>query len=102
MGYDLTKSLGNALEDYMSSDIKDICMELVLHGIVYETQFQSLSTMVCKKNAFDLSQLFSRKTQLDIYYDYDNSFKVFVFFDTNRFSRNDAVEKSMQYHQRNM
>ena len=102
MEYDFTKSLGKDLEKYIHSDLKNICMELVLQGIVYEGQFKTLFSMVCKKNAFELSQLFSRKTKLDVYYAYDNKFCMFVFYDTNVFTGNQAVEKSMQYHQKNM
>lgn len=61
MDYDCTKPLGNELENYLDSDLKKIIFELSQHGIVYEHQFDKLWSMVCKLNAYDISNLFSKK-----------------------------------------
>ncbi len=98
MEFDLKKSLGEDLELYVIPDINDICYELILEGIVYEGQFTTLNSMVCKNNAFDLTQLFEKKTGVDVSYGYDNVTCHFVFYNEDMYSREEAIQKSMEYH----
>lgn len=97
MDYDCTKPLGNELENYLDSDLKKIIFELSQHGIVYEHQFDKLWSMVCKLNAYDLSNLFSQKTQCHIGYTYDNTTCNFVFFDMDKYNAKDAIKSSIIY-----
>ena len=73
MEFDCTKPLGENLETYLNADINSICSELKDKGIVYEHQFSTLWSMVCKHNALELTELFSKRTGLDIFYQYDNT-----------------------------
>ncbi len=99
MEFDCTKPLGEYLETYLKPDIKDICNELVNHGIVYESQFATLWSMVCKQNAQELIEVFSKYTGLDIWYQYDNITCNFVFYDTSVYSSDKAIRKSIEYQQ---
>lgn len=47
MELDCTKPLGDDLESYIEADLSSICTELSIHGIVYESQFTKLHSMVC-------------------------------------------------------
>ena len=66
MSYDTTKPLGINLENYLGVDLDRICAELVMYGIVFESQFESISSMVCKQNSADLVDLFAKTSQLRI------------------------------------
>lgn len=97
MEYDCTKPLGKHLKDYMASDLKDICFELSLHGIVYESQFDKLWSMVCKMNTNELSDLFTNGTQKRIWYAYDNTTCNFVFYDMDKYQSDEAIRLSVTY-----
>lgn len=97
MEFDCTKPLGENLETYLNADINSICSELKDKGIVYEHQFSTLWSMVCKHNALELTELFSKRTGLDIFYQYDNVTCNFVFYDTDVHTRQEAIRKSIEY-----
>ncbi len=97
MDFDCTKPLGDQLDLYLKNDIDMICYELCINGIVYESQFKSLWSMVCKKNSYEMTKLFSRESGIDISYAYDNVTCNFVYYDTHRFSMREAMEKSVLY-----
>ena len=97
MEFDCTKALGDNLETYLQQDIIPICMELMVNGIVYESQFQTLNSLVCKNNAIPLFKLFSQKTERHIFYSYDKKTCNFVFYDTNVYSEREAITKSVIY-----
>lgn len=98
MEFDCTKPLGELLEIYVEPDIKKICFELSTQGIVYEGQFKTLWSMVCKNNALELSRLFAKKTRLGISYKYDNKTCNFIFYNMDIYSGNQAIQKSIDYH----
>lgn len=100
MPYDCTKPLGDDLGPYMGADLKKICDELSLHGIVYESQFKKLSSMVCKHNANELVKLFSKKTRRCIWYTYDNFSCNFVFYDMDKYSQEEAIRLSKDYQEK--
>lgn len=100
MEYDCTKPLGELLEEYMKPDLKNICFELSLHGIVYESQFDKLWSMVCKKNATELSDLFTKGTKRRIWYTYDDTTCNFVFYDMDRYKADEAIRLSIDYQTR--
>jgi len=97
MEFDCTRGLGDNLEIYLQPDIVQICNELVSHGIVYEGQFQTLNSLVCKNNAIALFELFSKKTKGSIFFSYDKKTCNFVFYDRNTFSEAEAIKKSVIY-----
>lgn len=99
MKFDITKPLGEDLEEYMEADIKNICFELHTQGIVNENQFQTLGAMVCKKNASELAKLFSKKTKRCIWYMYDNITYTFSFYDMDMYSqdKDEVLRKSRNY-----
>ncbi|MBQ9935278.1 MAG: hypothetical protein IJO70_05455 [Lachnospiraceae bacterium] len=97
MEYDCTKPLGDSLEEYLGEDLKNICIELSLQGIVYEHQFNKLWSMVCKMNAHELSKLFTKKTQLCIGYAYDKKTCNFVFYDMDVYNADKAIKLSVIY-----
>lgn len=100
MEFDCTKPLGENLELYMGTDLGAICNELSLHGIVYESQFQKLSSMVCKQNTSELAKLFSKKTRRCIWYSYDNHTYHFVFYDMDKYSKDEALRLSKDYQEK--
>ena len=53
--------------------------------------------MVCKHNALELTELFSKRTGLDIFYQYDNVTCNFVFYDADVHTRQEAIRKSIEY-----
>lgn len=97
MEFDYTKPLGESLELYMSTDLDAICNELSLHGIVYESQFRKLWSMVCKKNAYELTDIFSKKIRRCIWVAYDNYTCNFVFYDRDKYSNDEAIRLSREY-----
>lgn len=97
MEYDCTKKLGADLEIYLQPDIAQICSELELHGIVYESQFQTLNSLVCKNNTIALYELFSKITGCPIFFGYDDKTCNFVFYNRNIYSQREAIEKSVTY-----
>lgn len=97
MEFDCTKPLGDKLGLYLKNDLDMICNELCENGIIYESQFKSLWSMVCKKNAPEIVKLLSEKTGLEIFYDYDDQTCNFMFYDENRYTRNEAIKKSVSY-----
>ena len=97
MKYDCKKPLGEHLEEYMDSDLSKICSELALHGIVYESQFRALGSMVCKQNATALSNLFTEKTRCRIWYAYDKRTCNFVFSDMAPYKADEAIRLSEDY-----
>lgn len=97
MDIDCSKPLGEKLELYLKKDIDMICYELCKNGMVYESQFKSLWSMVCKNNAFEIMELLSKKTELDILYGYDGLTKNFMFYDENRYNITEAIKKSISY-----
>lgn len=100
MEYDCTKPLGKHLEEYMDPDLSKICLELAIHGIVYEAQFDTLGPMACKLNAIELSDLFSKRTKRQIRYEYDNMNCTFVFYDRDRYKADEAIRLSEDYQTR--
>lgn len=97
MNYDCTKPLGNHLANYLDTDLDKISNELSSHGIVYESQFNKLWSMVCKLNTNDLLNLFSKKTQCHIWYAYDSKTCNFVFYDMDKYNAKEAVKLSINY-----
>lgn len=97
MEYDCTKPLGDMLETYIKLDANYIFDELLTHGIVFESQFPSLGSMVCKQNASELAVLFSIKTLLNISYMYDNQTLNFVFYNEDKYSSEEANRLSVCY-----
>jgi len=95
MEFDCTKPLGEALEKYLSTDLKEICLELSLHGIVYEGQYMKLGAMVCKKNAFELAGLFRKRTRKGISYGYENVSCAFFFYDMDKYTKEEAARLSV-------
>lgn len=99
MELDCTKPLGDALEGYMESDLASICTELSIHGIVYESQFTKLHSMVCKQNALELAALFRKRTRLGITYGYDQITCNFFFYNLDIYSKEEAMKLSVKYQQ---
>lgn len=97
MDFDCTKPLGDKLSLYLDNDIDMICDELYKNGIVYESQFKSLWSMVCKNNASEIVELLSEKTELNILYGYDDKTKNFMFYDEDRYTMKEAIKKSILY-----
>ncbi len=95
--YDITRPLGDKLEEYMAIDLFNICNELVIHGIVYESQYKKLSSMVCKKNATELMEIFRQKTRKEILYGYDNVTCNFFFYDMEKYKLDDAIRLSISF-----
>lgn len=97
MDFDWTKPLGDKLELYLSSDIDAMCDELYSNGIVFESQFSKLKSMVCKMNSTDIIHLLSQKSGLEVFYSYDKETCNFVYYDMDRFTMIEAVEMSKIY-----
>ena len=102
MEYDCTKPLGDALESYMETDLSSICTELALRGIVYESQFERLYSMVCKKNASELVRLFHKRTRLGIAYGYDQITCNFFFYNMDMYSSEEAMRLSVDFQSKQM
>lgn len=100
MEYDCKKPLGEHLEEYMDSDLSKICSELAIRGIVYESQFRTLGSMVCKQNTTALSNLFTEKTGCRIWYAYDKRTCNFVFYDMDTYKADEAIRLSEDYQTR--
>lgn len=100
MEFDCTKALGNHLKEYMKTDLPKICIELDLHGIVYESQFSTLWSMVCKLNATELAHLFTEATKHQIWYEYDKATCNFVFYDEDVYKADEAIRLSEAYQTR--
>lgn len=97
MDFDCSKPLGDKLELYLKDDLEEMCNELYDNGIIFEHQFDSLISMVCKNNTSEIVKLLSEKTQLNIRQDYDNQTKNCLFYDLNRYTRKEAINKSISY-----
>lgn len=97
MDYDCTKPLGEHSKNYIASNLKDICFELSLHGIVYEHQFDKLWSIVCKMNTNELSNLFTNGTKKRIWYAYDNKPWYFVFYVMDKYQSDEAIGLSIVY-----
>lgn len=100
MEYDITKPLGEHLEEYMGSVLKNICYELAVHGIVYENQFDKLYSMVCKLNATQLCDLFTKRIKRKIWHAYDDETMNFVFYDMDVYRSDEALRLSVAYQTR--
>ena len=97
MDFDCTKPLGDNLELYLNDDLDKMCNELHSHGIIFESQFDKLISMVCKNSATGIVELLSERTQLNIRQDYDEQTKYFLFYYVNRYTRKEAIKKSISY-----
>ena len=97
MEFDCRKSLGDKLELYLSDNLEEMCNELYNNGIIFESQFERLFSMVCKNNAHEIVKLLSEKTQLNIRQDYDEQTKNCLFYDVDRYEREEAINKSISY-----
>lgn len=97
MTFDCTKPLGDKLELYLSSDIDAMCDELYSNGIIFESQFSKLTSMVCKKNSTEIINLLSQKCGLEVFYGYDDETCNFVYYDMDKFTMIEAVEMSKIY-----
>ena len=100
MEFDCTKPLGDDLESYIEADLSSICTELSIHGIVYESQFTKLHSMVCKQNALELASLFQKRTRLGITYGYDQITCNFFFYNMDMYSKEEAMRLSVIYQQK--
>lgn len=97
MEFDCRKPLGDRLELYLKDDLEEMCNELYDNGIIYESQFERLISMVCKNNAHEIVELLSKRTELEMRYGYDDQTKNFMFFDENRYTMKEAINKSISY-----
>lgn len=97
MCFDCSKPLGNNLELYLNDDLDKMCNELYNHGIIFESQFDKLISMVCKNSSPELVKLLSEKTQLNIRQDFDDQTRYFLFYDVDRYTRKEAIKKSISY-----
>lgn len=105
MKFDCTQPLEEKLEEYMRPDLESICVELATDGVVYEGQFVTLNSMVCKKNATALAKLFARilgeldeGTEYSIWYTYDSTTCNFVFYNQEKYKGSDVIKLSIDYH----
>lgn len=101
MDFNCSEPLGDKLELYLEDDMTAICKELHKNGIVYESQFHSLWSKVCKHNSFEMTKLFSRNCNLTIFYGYDQITCNFFYYDINRYTKEEAMRKSILYHDGN-
>lgn len=85
------------LELYLFTDANKICYELIDNGIVFENQFDALTKEICEKKQNHLSELFSQKLELEINPGFDKITNNFFFFDADRYTIHEAVEKSISY-----
>lgn len=97
MEFDCSKPLGDKLELYLKDNLNEMCVELHKSGIIFEYQFEKLISMVCKNNINEIIELLSKKTGLKIFYDYDDQTKNFLIYDKNRYTREEAIKKSISY-----
>lgn len=97
MDFDCTKPLGDKLELYLSNNLEEMCNELYNNGIIFESQFERLFSMVCKNNADEIVELLSKRTELEICYGYDEQTKNFMFYDENKYTMKEAINKSISY-----
>lgn len=97
MCYDTTKPLGDQLREYISKDLPEMSKELLYRGIVYESQFRSLHSMVCKQNASELTTLFGKETGLSIRCGYDTVSCMFYFYDEDKYSQEEALHASLVF-----
>lgn len=97
MEFDCRKPLGDKLELYLNDNLEEMCNELYNNGIIFEYQFERLISMVCKNNAPQIVELLSKRTELEIRYGYDDQTKNFMFYDENRYTMKEAIEKSILY-----
>lgn len=82
------------LERIMDPDINKICYDLMKNGIIYDSQFHSFYSKLCKYNEQSLCDLFSDKTGLDIISIYDDITTNYVYFDRDKFDFETAIKKS--------
>lgn len=97
MSFDCTQPLGEKLEDYLGTDLERICCEVMMYGVVFESQFDHLNSMVCKQNVTSIVNLISKKTKLDVWYGYDSETCNFFFFDKDVMTENEGRVKSVTY-----
>lgn len=97
MEFDCREPLGDKLELYLNDNLGEMCNELYNNGIIFEYQFERLISMVCKNNASQIVELLSKRTKLEIRYGYDDQTCNFMFYDENRYTRNEAIKKSISY-----
>lgn len=62
MVYDCTKPLGDKLGEYLKTDLTDIGDKLEKKGIVCESEFQRLYSMIFKNSGSELKVLLCEKT----------------------------------------
>lgn len=86
------------LEEYMLPDLDAIHAEFLKNGVIFDGQFKTLSHEVCNNNLMELTDLFFDKMDLDIWYEYDVTSDGFVFYDTEKYSREEALRLSLDYH----
>ena len=84
------------IQEDLGADFLNICLELLNHGIVFEGQFSNPDSMYCKKNSIEMVMAFSKMTNLNILFGYDTCY--FVYYDTRRFTREEATEELRKYH----
>ena len=92
MEFDCTKPLGDRLEEYLASDMEDICDPYLSKGILFESQFKSIWSMVCKQTALQLKELFSKKSGSNVRYAYDTAKCNFVLYNENKYSKDEAID----------
>lgn len=64
MDFDCRKPLGDKLGLYLKDNLEEMCDELYNNGIIFESQFEKLISMVCKNNALEIVELLSEKTSV--------------------------------------
>ncbi len=102
MNHDINTSVDTSIEKELGADLQKIIYEILYHNIVYEGQFNRLYSMFCKKHASDLCTLLTEEMGFPIEYTYDTRNVSFVFYNSNVYSPDKAVELSIVYHSQQM
>ena len=97
MEYDCTKPLGDKLYEYLESDLDAICEEIQLNGIVFESQFPKLHSMLIKNNGMKICEMIGDRTGLTIIIAYSDKYKMFGFHDLDCYDNGEAIEKVDEY-----
>ena len=86
------------IDKNLKEDITNIECKLESDGIVFESEYDSLTSKFCKEYALDISDYLSDITKLNIFYSYGNRDSehfepYFAFYDQGKFESSEEVSE---------
>lgn len=83
------------IREELGDELENIVSEFEKSGIIFESQFDSLYSMFCKKYTSQLIDILKQETKQEVSYGY--AVPYFFYYDINRFSLSEATEIAKKY-----